>query len=111
MPSLKRQTDFQLLKREGQFSHINHWLAVSYKKNQEKTLRWGWTLSKKVGNAVTRNRLKRWGREFVREFAENDIDINFIFKIKDKEFYKNLSRQEFSKSFEKAFSKTGTKKS
>lgn len=107
MPSLKRQSDFQTLRQQGNFSHITHWLAVSYQENHNKNLRWAWTLSRKVGNAVTRNRLKRWGREFIREFNENDIDINFIFKIKKSDFYKKISREEFNRAFEKAFEKIG----
>lgn len=81
---------------------MNHWLAVSYKKNNDGTLRWGWTISKKVGNAVVRNRLRRWGREFVRGI-ENDVDINFIFKQREKEFYKSLSHDEFKATFNKVF--------
>lgn len=70
-----------------------------------KNLRWGWSISKKVGNAVTRNRLKRWGREFVREFGGNELDINFIFKNRGKEFYKTLSHKEFNDALQKAFQK------
>lgn len=106
LPSIKRQSDFQHLKDQGQFVHITHWLAVSYKKNSQNTLRWAWTLSKKTGNAVTRNRLKRWSREFVREYSEKEIDINFIFKQKrDRDFYRKISREEFLMAFEKVFKK------
>ena len=105
MPSLKSQKDFQQLKDQGQFVHITHWLAVSFKKKNNNSLGWAWTASKKIGTAVVRNRLKRWGRDFVREFDEENFDINFIFKVKNKEFYKNLSRVEFNQAFEKAFSK------
>jgi ribonuclease P protein component len=105
LPSLKRKSEFQHLREQGLFSHITHWLAVSSMENQQKNLRWAWTLSRKTGNAVTRNRLKRWGREELREFDKNEIDINFIFKIQKKEFYKNLSREEFNKSIRKAFGK------
>lgn len=105
MASLKRQSDFQQLKNDGQFVHITHWLAVSFQNNNKPSLRWAWTTSKKIGSAVVRNRLKRWGREFVREFNDKQIDINFIFKIKNKDFYKGLSRSEFDQAFKKAFSK------
>mgnify|MGYP003683498203 CR=1 FL=1 len=104
MPSLKLQTEFQSLKEQGQFSHVNHWLAISYKKNTEGTLRWGWTISKKIGNAVVRNRLRRWGKEMVRG-QNHELDINFIFKAKGKEFYKSLSHEDFNKAFSKVFSK------
>lgn len=93
------------MKENGKFVHVTHWLAVSYHTNDKQKLRWAWTISKKVGNAVTRNRLKRWGRDFVREFSENDIDINFIFKTKESNFYSELSRDEFNSAFDKVFSK------
>lgn len=107
MPSLKRANDFQALKNQGNFTHVNHWLAISYQQNSEGTMRWGWTISKKVGNAVVRNRLRRWGREFVRGI-ENDVDINFIFKQKGKNFYKELTHDEFKVSFKKVFERIRT---
>jgi ribonuclease P protein component len=84
---------------------VTHWLAVSYKKNTQEGLRWGWTLSRKIGNAVTRNRLKRWGRESLRGYKNNELDINFIFKIKKHGFYQSLSHDEFRGAIEKTFSK------
>lgn len=107
MSSLRHQSDFQQLREQGQFVHITHWLAVSFNKNNEKSLRWAWTTSKKIGSAVVRNRLKRWGRDFVREFNDKEMDINFIFKIRKREFYKDLSREEFDDAFQKAFKKIG----
>lgn len=87
--------------------HITHWLAVSYNNNKKESLRWGWTLSRKVGNAVTRNRLKRWGRESVRRFKTNELDVNFIFKVKKSGFYKDLTRGDFDEAIQKAFQKIG----
>ena len=104
MSSLKLQAEFKSLKEHGKFIHINHWLAVSYKKNTQGKLRWGWTISKKVGSAVVRNRLRRWGREFVRGIND-DVDINFIFKAKGKDFYTALSHDEFEKAFTRVFEK------
>lgn len=95
--------DFETLREQGQFVHASHWLAVSYKSNDHGCLRWGWTLSRKVGSSVVRNRLRRWGREFLSEFKETNLDINFIFKAKGSEFYKNLSREEFNRVFGRLF--------
>jgi ribonuclease P protein component len=105
LPSLKSQRDFLKLKKEGHFFHATHWLAVNHNTNNENTIRWAWTVSKKAGNAVTRNRLKRWGRDCICEFENHEIDINFIFKNKKKDFYKNLTREEFDKAFKKCFTK------
>ena len=103
MPSLKRRSDFLNIKQQGQFLHVNTWLGVSFIKSQQHTLRWGWTLSKKIGNAVTRNRLKRWGKEFVRRQEGSGVDVNLIFKNKGKEFYKQLSHEEFDQGLGRGF--------
>ena len=104
MSSLKLQSEFQSLREHGHFLHVNHWLAISYKKNDQNSFRWGWTISKKIGNAILRNRLKRWGREYVRGL-NNDLDINFILKPKGKDFYKSLSHEDFNRAFERVFEK------
>lgn len=103
MPSLRRRSELLELRKKGRFLHINSWLAVNCKKNNRNNLRWAWTLPKKIGKAVVRNRLKRWGREFLNEFRQKNMDINFIFKVKNPEFYKKLDHSEFNKAFQKVF--------
>ena len=71
-------------------------------------MRFGWTLPKFVGTAVTRNRLKRWCREYLRKKAlkdEKSLDINFVFKRTNKDFYKNLNYEELDKTFNRFFRK------
>ena len=105
--TLKKQTDFLNLKSQGQRFWASHWLLISFQSNSNLGFREGLTLSRKVGNSVLRNKLKRWKKEKTREHLKNaeaqNIDVNFIFKPLGQEFYGNLSYQEFSKIFEKAF--------
>ena len=103
--SLKLSSDFQKLREQGKFIHANEWLALSYMENCRNHSRFGWTISKKVGKAVTRNRLRRWGREFVRRCGEHGADINFVFKARGKDFYEELSHDDFDRAFKKAFKK------
>lgn len=73
-------------------------------------LRFGITVSRKVGNAVIRNRLKRLVRTFFEKLSQSYsvnkscnpnivrcVDINVIFKPKNIQFYKKLDYQELEK--------------
>jgi len=71
-------------------------------------LHFGVTASRKVGSAVVRNKLKRWSREYFRDFVTRsnqtgspiDVSINIIFKPIDQGFYKGLSFEEFKKAMD-----------
>ncbi len=67
-------------------------------------LRCGWTIPRQIGPAVLRNRFRRWGKEFLRKWLaknERSLDVNFVFKRKEKGFYKTLNHEEFDGAFEK----------
>ena len=62
---LLRRADFVNVNRSGKHCHMRHFIAI-VRKNELGTTRLGVTASKKVGNAVRRNRAKRLIREFFR---------------------------------------------
>ena len=62
---LRKRGEYLALSREGDKCHRKHFLCI-YKKGCGPHSRLGVTVSKKVGTAVTRNRLKRMCREFFR---------------------------------------------
>lgn len=78
-------------------------------------MRCGWTLPRQVGPAVIRNRLKRWSRVYFRDrlkrgeslppgLAEGmGVDINFVFRKADGEFYKKLSYERFADVADKSW--------
>ena len=72
-------------------------MLINYKPNEIGHVRCGWTIPKKVGKAVVRNKLKRWCRECVREFldAERGLDLNIVINEADTEFFKKIKYSEF----------------
>lgn len=65
---LRRDEDFQQVRREGRAWH-HKWMSVSAVPNALAYNRYGFITSKKVGNAVQRNRIRRRLRELVRAQA------------------------------------------
>ncbi len=67
---LRKRADYLVVQRGGKTQHCRYFVVVSEKQAKEhKSGRLGITVSKKVGNAVTRNRVKRVVREFARRSA------------------------------------------
>ena len=63
--SLKRNSDFQRVYREGK-SYANRYLVLYVLQNQTEHNRLGISVSKKVGNSVVRHRMARLIRESYR---------------------------------------------
>ncbi len=67
---LKKRKDFAFIYRRGK-SFATATIAISYLKVNKDELLIGFSASKKVGNAVTRNHVKRLMRECVRSNLSN----------------------------------------
>jgi ribonuclease P protein component len=64
---LRRRAEFVVVQTKGQKLHGRHVLALARKRSDpELAGRLGITVTKKVGNAVVRNRIKRLVREWMR---------------------------------------------
>ena len=100
-----QSSDFQRLKQKGIRVYPNSWMCLSFLKNNQKEIRLGWTISKNIGIAVVRNKLKRWCRQYFREkfqvYSDLSMDVNIILKPRDKDFYKKMKYKEFVASLEK----------
>jgi ribonuclease P protein component len=62
---IRRSSEYQKIWLEGKRYHTTHFIVII--KPSRKISRIGVTVSRKVGNAVCRNRLKRWFRETFRK--------------------------------------------
>ncbi len=60
------------------------WLHIKVTENPSETLRLGTSLSRRLGNAVLRNKLRRWSREILRALHTEGLirscDIHLVFK-------------------------------
>jgi len=102
---LRSRKDFENLQKKGRKIYADSWLLLNFQTQQLGYLRLGMTVPRFVGNAVLRNRLKRWCRESFRHMKDSElpsIDVNVVMKKKDKDFYTKLTYAEFTRSFKKA---------
>ncbi len=65
---LRKRAEFLLLSHEGSKVHQSHFLLI-YRNRSDGCFRFGITVSRKVGDSVTRNRVKRLVREVCRHAA------------------------------------------
>ncbi|SES22822.1 ribonuclease P protein component [Salipaludibacillus aurantiacus] len=66
---LKKNEDFQYVFQRGNSAANRQFVVYQLKKEQQDTIRIGLSVSKKLGNAVDRNRIKRLMKEILRELA------------------------------------------
>ena len=81
---LLKRRQFVQLSEKGKKIQNKYYLAI-YARNDTTRSRLGVTVTKKVGNAATRNKIKRFCREFFRQNQNrmsDTIDINIIAKKK-----------------------------
>ena len=101
---LKKRAAFAYVYRKGEKASARDLLLLSAKSKEG--LKIGLSVSKKVGNAVTRNRVKRLLREAIMPLTDR-IDAGFMYCIVA---YLSIAEKYFfsvSKSVEHAFSRAG----
>ena len=108
---IKRNSEFVSLKQNGKRLWPTKWLLLNYQINEQQQFRFGVTASRKVGPAVVRNKIKRWCREYFRNYLKSgnvlEVDINIICKPIDHGFYRGLSYAEFEKALERGLESIG----
>ncbi|GAA5412145.1 ribonuclease P protein component [Streptococcus uberis] len=75
---IKRNSDFQAIYENGKSVANRQFVVYTYKNRDLKHFRLGISVSKKLGNAVTRNRIKRAIRENFKVHKQNIIAKDII---------------------------------
>ena len=99
--SINKKEDFILLKKKGRRRKKEGFFII-YRKNDLSYCRFILFFPRWTGNAVCRNRFKRWARHFLREKKWSlSIDLLLGFEKKEKNFYKKMNYKNFCSGFEK----------
>lgn len=79
---LKKKYEFNYIYRKGKSSHTKE-LTLFYGKNKNGKIKVGFSVSKKYGNSVERNRIKRLLRAVLKYYLDIlDSNYNYIFVVK-----------------------------
>lgn len=107
---IKKNKEFQYIFKHGK-SFANRQLVIFYEeKPGQEHIRIGLSVGTKIGNAVMRNKIKRYLRESFR-VMEKDIKPNLNIIIIARQPTKNMGLQEFKKSLSHLLYKQGLFKS
>jgi len=102
---LKLPREFQLVYKRGKAAHAKSSVLFYLKGKEYKK---GFTASKKVGNAVYRNRAKRRLRALFMEFSSQMNSGTYI--LVAKEPIRNTSHETLKSDFDKALKRVGAMK-
>jgi len=99
---LKHNKEFQYIYRKSKGVHSNNCVLFYFKSNENKV---GFTATKKIGNAVARNRAKRRLRALFQEFSPHLAGGTFVFVAKTSMNESNFDS--LKSDFKKILKKTG----
>jgi len=94
---IKKNADFSRVFREGSSTANRQFVIYTLKKEDQKQFRIGLSVSKKLGNAVERNHIKRYIRQALNEL-NNDLQTNLDYVVIARKPCTELPFIEFKKS-------------
>ena len=105
-----QKVNYQNIRKYGRRVYTHRWLVLVAVPNYMHKSRYGWTVPRHVGSAVLRNKYKRWLREVLRKEEASKtitskgspVDLNFVFKKMEVNFYKNKTFLQFKQEIKKA---------
>lgn len=102
--SIRKNSEFLDLKDNGQKTWAASWMLISYEKSTNSISSVGISVSKKIGNAVIRNKMKRWVRAEISKYLKLNphliVNMTFFLKPMSSDFYKKMSFDTFLKAFQ-----------
>lgn len=96
---IKKNDDFQLVFKKGKSFANRQFVVYKLKREDSNHFRIGLSVSKKIGNAVCRNRIKRYIRQAFHEF-ETEIDSQNDYIIIARKPAANMDFHEVKSSLE-----------
>lgn len=101
MDRLRQRADF-LAAATGSKAPVSGFVLQARRRNEPGSTRIGFTVSKKVGNAVERNRVKRRLREIVRRAPEGRMQTGYDYVLIGRRAALDLSFERMVQDFERA---------
>lgn len=95
---IKKNSDFQKIYKKGKSVANRQFIVYTYDNSEQEHFRLGISVSKKIGNAVTRNRIKRAIRENFKVHKQDMISKDII--VIARHPAKNMSTLEIQGSLE-----------
>lgn len=103
---IKKRYEFKILFSKGDFVYGSN-VFMHFLKNKKKYNKLGIAVSKKCGNAVERNKIKRLIRENYRVLEDNiNCGYNMIISVNKKSQIKKVTYYDIKKDMEKMFKKS-----
>jgi len=106
---LKKRSEYLFVSKAGK-KVTNRYFIALFVNGRFSWPRIGITVTRRVGNAVTRNRVKRMCREFFRlnrEHLDRSVDINLIAKKETAALPSETARRSLTQLFEQINRKSG----
>ncbi len=102
--SIRKNSEFLDLKNNGQKTWAASWMLISYERSTDSISNVGISISKKTGNAVIRNKMKRWVRAEISKYLKSNphliLNMTFFIKPMSPDFYKRMAFDTFLKAFQ-----------
>ena len=84
LKTIKKRIDFVKVSKKGKKFFTQGFILQKYKRDfssKENTARVGFTITKKIGGAVVRNKIKRRFRAIIKEILNNYLKKNYDYVI------------------------------